>query len=284
MRNFLMQSTVAFNSSLTTINGEPAIALESMPESWQRIVSGTWMTEPQVYTAMAQVFLAKNQGGHFLFLERPDTGSLRSAYRQGSGLLAWEAVSHFGEAFLPESYPNLQQIKAELLQSDRQPQNSVSKSSVEPGNGTVADRLSLLNIVSELFDELGYDVPATFYWTFLHPLQRSDLFEIRSFRFSEQDLAIARKFDAILHGGYVSMLRRLIDSISSRHGYFLEHGCGCDNHLAKLQPTDKSFDYTIPIEARRKTLRAFLWSVMEEYLLFELRSATRLVYADTITL
>jgi len=265
----MQSTTIAIDPRLTTINGEPAIALESMPESWQQIAAGTWMTEPQVYTAMAQVFLAKNQKGHFLFLERPDTSALKDAYQQGNGLLAWEAVSHFGQAFLPESYPDFQTIRTELQASNTK---------------SIHDRLTLLNIVSELFDELSYDVPATFYWTFLHPLQRSDLFEIRSFRFSEQDLAIARKFDAILHGGYVSMLRRLIDSISSRHGYFLEHGCGCDNHLAKLQPSDGSFTYNIPADARRKTLRAFFWSIMEEYLLFELRSATRLVYADHLTM
>ncbi len=44
---------------LTAIAGEPAISLTSMPDSWQRIAGGTWMTEPQVYTAMAQVFLGR---------------------------------------------------------------------------------------------------------------------------------------------------------------------------------------------------------------------------------
>lgn len=264
-----MLSTLTTSSlSLTTINGEPAVPLEAMPESWQRIMTETWMTEPGVYTAMAQVFLAKNQQGHILFAERPETAHLKSAYCEGNGLLAWEAVSHFGEAFLPESYPDLQQIRAAL----------------QPSDGQQPERLALVNVVSDLFAALGYDVPATFYWTFLHPLQRSNLFEVRSFRFSEQDLGIARKFDAILHGGYVSMLRRLIDSISSQYGYFLEHGCGCENHLAKLKPCDAPFTYTIPAEARQKTLRAFLWSVMEEYMLFELRSATRLVYADNLTL
>lgn len=255
-------------SSLTTINGEPAVPLEALPESWQRIAAGDWMTEPRVYTAMAQVFLAKNRYGQILFLERAETHHLKSAYCEGNGLLAWEAVAHYGEAFLPEHYPDLAQIRVQL-------QNSTVQTE---------ERLALVQIVSDLFDELGYDVPATFYWTFLHPLQRSDLFEVRSFRFSEQDLAVARQFDAILHGGYVSMLRRLIDSISSRHGYFIEHGCGCENHLAKLKPCDTSFEYKIPDATRRKTLRAFFWSVMEEYLLFEQRSATRLVYAEDLTL
>lgn len=253
---------------LTTINGEPAVALESMPESWQRIANGNWMSEPRVYTAMAQVFLAKNQQGHCLFVERPDASHLKDSYREGNRLLAWEAVSYFGEAFLPENYPDLEQIQKQI-----------------PGNdGQYRDRLALVSIVRELFDHLGYDVPATFYWTFLHPLQRTDLFELRSFRFSEQDLAVARQFDAILHGGYVSMLRRLIDSVSSRYGYFIEHGCGCENHLAKLKPCDSPFEYAIPEDARRKTLRAFFWSIMEEYLLFELRTATRLVYAEDLTL
>lgn len=261
-------ATFTPSSTLITINGEPAIPLEHMPESWQRIMEGTWMTEPRVYTAMAQVFLAKNQYGHILFLERPDTEHLKDAYREGNGQLAWEAVSHYGEAFLPENYPDLQQIRAQVQANDTQQ----------------TERLALVNVVSDLFDELGYDVPATFYWTFLHPLQRSDLFEVRSFRFSEQDLGIARQFDAILHGGYVSMLRRLIDSISSRYGYFSEHGCGCDSHLAKIKRCDSPFEYSIPPEARRKTLRAFFWSIMEEYMLFEQRSATRLVYADNLTL
>lgn len=261
-------STFMSVATLTTINGEPAIPLEQMPESWQRIADGNWMTEPRVYTAMAQVFLAKNLYGHTLFLERPDTEHLKSAYLEGNGKLAWEAVYHYGEAFLPESYPDLQQIRHQIQ--------------AEPGEQ--AARLALIQVINDLFDALGYDVPATFYWTFLHPLQRSNLFEVRSFRFSEQDLGIARRFDAILHGGYVSMLRRLIDSISSRHGYFMEHGCGCDSHLAKIQPCDSPFNYTIPAESRRKTLRAFFWSVMEEYLLFEQRSATRLVYADNLTL
>jgi len=264
----MSSAIVTQGSILTTINGEPAVPLECMPENWQRIAQGAWMTEPRVYTAMAQVFLAKNQHGHILFLERPDAEHLKDAYREGNGQLAWEAVSHYGEAFLPENYPDLQQIRSE----------------VQANNVQQVERIALVNVVRDLFDDLGYDVPATFYWTFLHPLQRSNLFEVRSFRFSEQDLNIARQFDAILHGGYVSMLRRLIDSISSRYGYFSEHGCGCDSHLAKIKRCDSPFDYTIPAEARRKTLRAFFWSIMEEYMLFEQRSATRLVYADNLNL
>jgi hypothetical protein len=264
-----MSSTITTTrTNLTTINGELAVPITAMPASWQRIQQGKWMTEPGVYTAMAQVFLAKNQQGQVLFLEREQSQSLKDAYRAGNGQLAWEAVAHYGEAFLPEHYPDLPQIRQQLsAQTEQQP-----------------ERQALVSIVSDLFDQLRYDVPATFYWTLLHPLQRTDLFEVRSFRFSEPDLAVARQFDAILHGGYVSMLRRLLDSVSSQHGYFLEHGCGCESHLAKLKPADCAFVYTIPPMARRKTLRAFLWSVMEEYLLFELRSATRLVYADDLTL
>lgn len=249
---------------LTTIQGEPAVVLEQMPDSWQKIAAGNWMSEPKIYTAMAQVFFAKHQQGHVLFCDRPEAAHLKAAYCEGNGQLAYEAVQHYGEAFLPESYPNLTEIRAAVTASSEQRK----------------ERLALVDTVTDLFNELGYDVPATFYWTFLHPLQRADLFELRSFRFSEQDLGVARQFDAILHGGYVSMLRRLIDSISSRHGYFIEHGCGCENHLAKLKPCDESFNYQLPAATRKKTLRAFFWSVMEEYLLFEQRAATKLVYAD----
>ncbi|MBT9315893.1 hypothetical protein [Leptothoe spongobia] len=250
--------------TLTTIQGEPAVPLDAMPASWQRIATGNWMSEPKVYTAMAQVFLAKHQQGNVLFCERPEAAHLKNAYCEGNGQLAYEAVEHYGKAFLPESYPNFNEIRRQVSSSQ------------------TPERMALIDTVSELFEELGYDVPATFYWTFLHPLQRDNLFEIRSFRFSEQDLGVARQFDAILHGGYVSMLRRLIDSISSRHGYFIEHGCGCENHLAKLKPCDSPFEYQLPATTRRKTLRAFFWSIMEEYLLFEQRAATKLVYADSV--
>ncbi len=262
-------ASLTARDTLTTIQGEPAVPLEHMPASWQKISAGDWMSEPRVYTAMAQVFLAKHQQGSVLFCERPEAAHLKSAYCEGNGLLAYEAIEHYGEAFLPESYPNLADIRQKAAKALNLDENQAQ------------ERLALIDTVSDLFDELGYDVPATFYWTFLHPLQRSDLFELRSFRFSEQDLGVARSFDAILHGGYVSMLRRLIDSISSQHGYFIEHGCGCENHLAKLKPCDTSFDYQLPAATRKKTLRAFFWSIMEEYLLFEQRAATRLVYADS---
>lgn len=250
----------------TLINGEPAVALEHMPESWQRIAQGTWLSEPQMYTAMAQVFLAKHQTGQVLFLARPEAQALSQAYCEGNGQLAWEAVEYFGEAFLRDRYPDFEKMQENL----------------DPSAPQKSERLALIKMVRELFNELRYDVPSTFYWTFLHPLQRADLFEVRSFRFSEQDLTIARQFDAILHGGYVTMLRRFVDSVSSRYGFFIEHGCGCENHLAKLKPCDSTFEYTIPVESRQKVLRAFFWSVMEEYLFFEQRAATRLVYADSL--
>ncbi|NJL22630.1 MAG: hypothetical protein HC895_20345 [Leptolyngbyaceae cyanobacterium SM1_3_5] len=120
---------------------------------------------------------------------------MKKAYCEGNGKLAWEAVSHFGEMFLPENYPDFEVIRDSV--SERHDRHAQQLDQTD-------DRLALVAIVSELFDQLGYDVPATFYWTFLHPLERANLFEVRSFRFSEQDLAIARQFDAILHGGYVS--------------------------------------------------------------------------------
>lgn len=272
---YAIADTAASSASTTiqaTIQGEPAVPLAQLPESWQKIAAGSWMSEPKIYTAMAQVFLAKHQQGSVLFCERPESAYLKSAYCEGNGRLAYEAVEHYGQAFLPESYPNFVDIRQTVGAALDSPEDQCR------------ERLALIDTVSDLFDELGYDVPSTFYWTFLHPLQRADLFELRSFRFSEQDLGVARAFDAILHGGYVSMLRRLIDSISSKHGYFIEHGCGCENHLAKLKPCDTSFDYQLPAATRQKTLRAFFWSIMEEYLLFELRAATRLVYADSADL
>ncbi len=175
------------SQTLTTIQGEPAVPLDAMPISWQRIAAGNWMSEPKVYTAMAQVFWAKHQQGNVLFCDRPAAAHLKSAYCEGNGQLAYEAVEHYGNAFLPEHYPNFDDIRQQVSASQ------------------TPERMALIDTVSDLFNELGYDVPATFYWTFLHPLQREDVFEIRSFRFSEQDLGVARQFDAILHGGYVSM-------------------------------------------------------------------------------
>lgn len=280
----ISSTTTPVASKLSSIQGEPAVPLAQMPESWQKIAAGHWMSEPRVYTAMAQVFLAKHQQGSVLFCERPESAHLKAAYCEGNGQLAYEAVEHYGEAFLPSSYPDFADIRQKANVAFGSPKAPSSLEVSSSPQDQHPERLALIDTVEGLFNELGYDVPSTFYWTFLHPLERADIFELRSFRFSEQDLGVARAFDAILHGGYVSMLRRLIDSVSSQHGYFIEHGCGCDNHLAKLKPCDTSFDYQLPPATRKKTLRAFFWSIMEEYLLFEQRAATRLVYADSADL
>ena len=112
-----MVSTVS-ERSMTTIQGEPAIVLERMPASWQRIATGDWMDEHKVYTAMAQVFLAKHQRGNVLFCERSESAHLKAAYCEGNGQLAYEAVEHYGEAFLPESYPDLTKIRQAIAAAE----------------------------------------------------------------------------------------------------------------------------------------------------------------------
>ncbi|MEO0968037.1 MAG: hypothetical protein AAFX80_06750 [Cyanobacteria bacterium J06639_18] len=256
------RETLASPNSVSLIVGEQAIPLNQLPQSWQDIYAGksnTKLSDPEAYVKMAQLFLYKmSRGDVDLFNDSETLEHLKPAFCEIFGKLAWEALDFYGEDFKVDNYPNFNLIAQEL----------------PPGDDR-AEREKVVEIAKALFAEFGYDLPASFYRVHLAPIYREEVSEIRPLRFSEEDKKNARAWDASLHGQKVFPIQLMVQSISSKHGFFQEHGCGCDHGLTRIGTTNSSFDYQIRPERRTTWIRDFIWTIWYEYAFFKFTPVTK---------
>jgi len=245
------------------IEGEQATSVDRLPQSWQDIYAGksnTKLSNPEEYVKMAQLFLHKMSSGDVdLFNESDDLHHLKPAFCQIFGTLGWEALEFYGKDFDVERYPNFDSIEKQL----------------SPEEEDYHNRKQIVEIGKALFAEFGYDLPASFYHVHLAPVYREEVSEVRPLRFSEEDKLNARAWDASLHGQKVFPIQLMVQSISSKHGFFQEHGCGCNHAMARVGATDTSFDYQIRPEMRLTWIRDFIWTVWYEYAFFKFVPVTR---------
>ncbi|MEO1428400.1 MAG: hypothetical protein AAFV71_04905 [Cyanobacteria bacterium J06633_8] len=245
------------------IEGEQATPVNQLPQSWQDIFRGksnTKLSHAEDYVKMAQLFLHKmSKGDVDLFNKYENLQHLKPAFCEIFGTLAWEALDFYGKDFDVDRYPNFELIEQEL----------------SPEEDEYTERKQIVEIGKALFAEFGYDLPASFYHVHLAPVYREEVSEIRPLRFSEEDKLNARAWDASLHGQKVFPIQLMVQSISSKHGFFQEHGCGCNHAMTRVGSTDTSFDYQIRPEMRNTWIRDFIWSVWYEYAFFNFVPVTR---------
>ena len=250
------------NDNACFIEGEQAIPVDMLPQSWQDIYTGksnTKLSDSPAYVKMAQLFLHKMSNGDVdLFNESKNSAHLKPAFCEIFGSLAWEALEFYGEDFKVEKYPDFDLIEKEI---------SVEKD--------YSERKKIVDISKALFEEFGYDLPASFYHVHLAPIYREEVSEIRPLRFSESDKNNARAWDASLHGQKVFPIQLTVQSISSKHGFFQEHGCGCNHAMARVGTTDTAFNYQIRPEMRTTWIRDFIWTIWYEYAFFKFTPVTR---------
>ena len=134
--------------------------------------------------------------------------------------------------------------------------------------------------VHAVFGELGYDLPASFYWMLLCPIERDSIHEARPMFFDSQMQGVKRAYDACLHSFNVTAVLMLVQAHASAQGLLIQHGCGCDHSLAQLIPGQAklSFDFE-SARGKQKALTAYVWRCWNEYLLFPLG-----VHAQTLAL
>ncbi len=263
--NPIEQDFVAnYQASLSVvIEGEKATPVKQLPQAWQDILMGksnTKLSNPEEYVKMAQLFLYKMSHGDVdLFNESEKFQHLKPAFCEIFGTLALEALDFYGKDFDVDRYPNFDVIEKEL----------------SPEENDYEGRKQIIEIGKALFEEFGYDLPASFYHVHLAPMYREDVSEVRPLRFSEEDKNHARAWDASLHGQKVFPIQLMVQSISSQHGFFQEHGCGCNHAMARVGATDTSFDYQIRPEMRNTWIRDFIWTVWYEYAFFKFLPVTR---------
>lgn len=248
---------------VSAIAGENAVHISRLPKVWQDIASGEasfGLANPQSYVEMAQLFQYKlEQGDVDLFNERPELAHLKPAFIELFGQLARETLEFYGEDFKVERYPNFAELVREFESKGTECENE----------------LKVARIGLELFQEFGYDLPASFYQVHLAPIFRDTVFEERALRFDPRDREHKRGWDAVLHAGKVFAVQMKIQSIASKYGFTYQHGCGCESHLSSIDQARGAFDYDLNPEKRQRWIRSFIWTAWYEYAFFPIVPNTR---------
>lgn len=242
--------------NVAVIASENAVPISQLPLVWQDIATGAasvGLDNPQSYIEMAQLFQYKLEHGDVdLFSERPELARLKPSFSQLFGQLAYEALDFYGHDLMIESYPNFENI----LQD------------VESKKAKYAEEVKVARIGIELFDEFGYEMPASFYHVHLAPIYRDHVFEERALRFDKRDIAHKRSWDAVLHAGKVFAIQMKVQSIASKYGFTYQHGCGCNSHLSSIDASEGVFEYEFSPEKRQRWIRSFIWTAWYEYAFF----------------
>ncbi len=245
-------------SDTEAIAGENAVTISQLPLVWQNIATGesnVALPDPKSYVQMAQLFQYKlEQGDLDLFKERPELIHLKPYFAQLFGQLARETLEFYGNDFLIENYPNFTEILRQL----------------ESKKVHFTDELKVLSIGIDLFQEFGYEVPASFYQVHLAPIFRDCIFEERALRFDPRDAEYKRPWDAVLHACKVFAVQMKIQSIASKYGFTYHHGCGCNSHLSAIDVTGGAFEYELTSQKRQRWIRSFIWTIWYEYAFFDL--------------
>jgi hypothetical protein len=240
--------------SVEAIANENAVAISQLPQVWQDIAKGkasVGLPNPKSYVEMAQLFQYKlEQGDVDLFNEHPELEPLKQSFCQIFGHLARITLEFYGQDFLVENYPD---FKAILHEAELKGQEN---------------EIKVARIGLDLFEEFGYELPASFYEVHLAPIYRDHVFEERALRFDPRDIEHKRPWDAMLHAGKVFAIQMKIQSIASKYGFTYQHGCGCNSHLSSIDTSQGMFEYEISPEKRQRWIRSFIWTAWYEYAFF----------------
>ncbi|TAF08685.1 MAG: hypothetical protein EAZ77_06640 [Nostocales cyanobacterium] len=246
------------NPNLTVIAGENAVSVSQLPYVWQNIAAGkanVGFKNPDVYVKMAQLFQYKLAKGDVdLFDERPELASFKSAFSQLFGKLAYETLEFYGNDFLKDQYPDFQEVLKDVKSKGLEYSNEV--------------KVALIGI--DLFNEFGYELPASFYHVHLAPIYRDHVFEERALRFDQRDIEHKRSWDAILHSGKVFAVQMKVQSIASKYGFTYHHGCGCNSHLSSIDISEGEFNYELSPDKYQRWIRSFIWTAWYEYAFFQI--------------
>jgi hypothetical protein len=244
--------------NINVISGENAVQVSQLPGIWQNIAAGTanvGFSSRQSYVEMAQLFQYKLERGDVdLFNERPGLDHLKSSFCELFKILAQETLEFYGHDFEIQNYPNFQAVLDQAESKGKQYLNEVK----------------VANIGMALFQEFGYELPASFYHVHLAPIYRDHVFEERALRFDLRDIEHKRSWDAILHAGKVFAIQMKIQSIASQSGFTYQHGCGCNSHLSSIDEAKGEFEYDLHPEKRQRWLRSFIWTAWYEYAFFSI--------------
>ena len=259
-----------FENDHIHIAGECASGLALLPKVWQQIAAGIApCASPDRDTLIKMMMLMHHKftTGDVDLFNNNDDPARQEAFVAVMKPEVEQMLEYFGRDWDPERYPDFVSIEQQLDTTDPEYQ----------------DRRGVLRIGRALFQHFGYYLPASFYWVYLAPIERSGVCDIVPLRFSEQDKLNARAWDAWLHAGKVFPFLHTIQSISSEEaGMLWLHGCGCNHGLSRLGKTEAAFHYRMDEEAWLMWVRDAIWTAMYEYVFFLFTPVTRLMTGELV--
>ena len=253
-------------SAGSILQGVDVVDISALPPIWQQIAAQeveVAHSEPDFLVALARLFYTKATDRSPEVFQSQDfqrstggSADFQSFYSNGAS----ETLEFFGHDFLRSAYPDF-----DLVLKTARAQDGAER---------------VVTFVRGVFQELGYDLPASFYWMLLCPIERDSIHEARPMFFDPQMQGVKRAYDACLHGFNVTAMLMLVQSHASEQGLLIQHGCGCDHSLAQLIPGKAKLSFEFEsTQGRHKALTAYLWRCWNEYLLFPLG-----VHAHTLAL
>ncbi|MEL7141616.1 MAG: hypothetical protein AAFY33_19470 [Cyanobacteria bacterium J06643_4] len=275
-------------SAESILQGIDAVEVSRLPLIWQQISNRKATVghgDPDFLVALAQLFYTKATDQSPEVFQQKRIQQKRIQYRgeqqrseqqrgeqqnkgeqQNSDFHSFyaseasETLEFFGHDFVKSAYPDFDL--------------ALETASAQDG----ADRV--VTFVREVFNDLGYALPASFYRMLLCPIERDSIHEARPMFFDPQMQGVKRAYDACLHGFNVTAMLMRVQAHASAQGLLIQHGCGCDHSLAQLIPgrAKVSFEFE-SAQGKQKALTAYLWRCWNEYLLFPLG-----VHAHTLAL
>jgi len=265
-----MPSTVSLATSPTLsassiLDGVDAAALDHLPPVWQKIANGEVSIghgNSDFLVALARLFFTKGTDGSSEIFQQDtcETSSREAAFQSFYAKGVFETLTYFGHDFLTTAYPNFER----------------SRQTAKAQDG--AERV--ISFAQSAFEDFGYELPASFYWMLLCPIERDSIYEARPMFFDPQMQGVKRAYDACLHGFNVTAMLMRIQTHASKQGLLLQHGCGCDHSLAQMIPGQEKLSFEFESEqGRQKAITAYIWRCWNEYLLFPLG-----VHAHTLAL
>ena len=184
------------------------------------------------------------------------SADIQAFYNNG----AKETLEFFGHDFVQSAYPDF-----DLALETAKAQDGAER---------------VVAFARAVFNELKYDLPASFYWMLLCPIERDSIHEARPMFFDPQMQGVKRAYDACLHGFNVTAILMLVQSHASEQELLIQHGCGCDHSLSQVIPGKEKISFEFEsVQGRQKALTAYVWRCWNEYLLFPLG-----VHAHTLAL
>lgn len=254
-------------SASSILRGVDAAEVSALPRVWQQIAAGdikVGHSDSEFLVALARLFYTKaTDCSSEVFQQKafqPESNQQDSDFQTFYNDGAKETLEFFGHDFLQSAYPDF-----DLALETAKAQDGAER---------------VVAFVREVFNELGYALPASFYWMLLCPIERDSIHEARPMFFDPQMQGVKRAYDACLHGFNVTAILMMVQSHASEQGLLVQHGCGCDHSLAQVIPGKAKISFEFEsVKGKQKALTAYVWRCWNEYLLFPLG-----VHAKTLAL